>query len=180
MGLKNLKNILYKLSAIRGNVAVGRNFHVGPFSRVWAPDHLEIGNDVYIGKYCTIEINGRIGNGVLIANSVGLVGRQDHDYRQIGKVISRVRWVGDGDYFPPKNDLVIEDDVWVGYGACLLSGINIGKGAIVTAGAVVVKDVDPYQIVGGNPARCVGYRFQKEEQELHEEGLELYKKTCRF
>jgi acetyltransferase-like isoleucine patch superfamily enzyme len=75
---------------------------------------------------------------------------------------------------------VIEDDVWVGYGACLLSGINIGKGAIVTAGAVVVKDVDPYQIVGGNPARCVGYRFQKEEQVLHEEGLKLYKKTCRF
>ena len=161
MGLKNLKNILYKLAAIRGNVAVGRNFHVGPFSRVWAPDHLEIGNDVYIGKYCTIEINGRIGNGVLIANSVGLVGRQDHDYRQIGKVISRARWVGKGDYFPPKNDLVIEDDVFLGMNVVVLKGCTIGRGTVVAANSVVTRSLPSGVLAGGIPAKILKHMKPK-------------------
>ncbi|KAA8388649.1 CatB-related O-acetyltransferase [Acetobacter tropicalis] len=58
-----------------------------------------------------------------------------------------------------KGDIVLEHDVWIGARATILSGVTIGSGAIVATGAVVTKDVPPYAIVGGNPARVIKYRF---------------------
>ena len=58
-----------------------------------------------------------------------------------------------------KGDIVIQNDVWIGTNATLLDGITIGNGAVIAAGAVVVKDVPPYAIVGGNPAKILKYRF---------------------
>lgn len=58
-----------------------------------------------------------------------------------------------------KGDVVIGNDVWIGRGACILSGVIIGDGAIVGARALVAKDVPPYAIVAGNPARIIRYRF---------------------
>lgn len=58
-----------------------------------------------------------------------------------------------------KGDIIVGDDVWIGYRATILSGVTIGQGAIVAAGAVVSKDVPPYAIVGGCPARILKYRF---------------------
>lgn len=57
--------------------------------------------------------------------------------------------------------IVINDEVWLGTNAIILSGITIGKGAIIAAGAVVTKDVPPYAIVGGNPAKVIKYRFSQ-------------------
>ena len=64
--------------------------------------------------------------------------------------------------------VIIEDDVWVGYGAIILSGVKIGKGIIIAAGSVVTKDIEPYSIVGGNPANFIKYRFTKDEIKQHE------------
>jgi len=61
-----------------------------------------------------------------------------------------------------KGSIIVEDEVWIGYGSIILSGIRIGKGAIVAAGSVVTKDIPPYAIVGGNPARIIRYRFDEE------------------
>lgn len=58
--------------------------------------------------------------------------------------------------------IVVEDDVWIGGGSIILSGVTIGKGAIIGAGAVVNRDVPPYAIVGGVPARVLKYRNQEE------------------
>ena len=58
-----------------------------------------------------------------------------------------------------KGPLIVEDEVWIGANAMLLSGVTIGKGAIVAAGAIVTRDVPPYAIVGGNPARIIRYKF---------------------
>jgi acetyltransferase-like isoleucine patch superfamily enzyme len=60
-----------------------------------------------------------------------------------------------------KGNIVIGSDVWLGVGALVLSGVTIGHGAVVAAGAVVVKDVPPYSLVAGNPARIVRMRFEE-------------------
>ncbi len=61
-----------------------------------------------------------------------------------------------------KGDVTIGNDVWIGYGALILSGVTIEDGAVIGAGSVVTKDVVPYAIVGGNPAQLIKYRFSPE------------------
>lgn len=60
-----------------------------------------------------------------------------------------------------KGNIVVDDDVWIGYRAIILSGVHIGQGAVVAAGAVVTEDVPPYAIVGGVPAKIIKYRFSQ-------------------
>lgn len=57
---------------------------------------------------------------------------------------------------------MVGDDVWIGLNAIVLSGVHIGQGAVIAAGAVVTKDVPPYAIVAGNPARIIKKRFSEE------------------
>lgn len=60
-----------------------------------------------------------------------------------------------------KGPIILADDVWIGCNALILSGVSIGQGAIVAAGSVVTKDVPPYAIIGGSPAKIIKYRFSK-------------------
>ncbi len=64
-----------------------------------------------------------------------------------------------------KGNVNIGHDVWIGDGALILSGVNIGHGAVIAARAVVVKNVQPYEIVGGNPAKHIKFRFNNEQRE---------------
>jgi acetyltransferase-like isoleucine patch superfamily enzyme len=66
------------------------------------------------------------------------------------------------DYHSSRGDVTIGHDVWVGSGAIIMSGVVVGHGAVVAAHAVVTKDVPPYAIVGGNPAKIIRYRFDEE------------------
>lgn len=61
-----------------------------------------------------------------------------------------------------KGDIIVDDDVWIGYRATILSGVHIGQGAVIAAGAVVTKDIPPYAIVGGVPAKVIKYRFSQD------------------
>ncbi len=64
-----------------------------------------------------------------------------------------------------KGDVIIGNDVWVGYNITIMSGVTIGDGAVIAANSHVVKNVEPYSIVGGNPAKFIKYRFTKEQIE---------------
>jgi serine acetyltransferase len=70
----------------------------------------------------------------------------------------------------PGDDLpvVIEDDVWIGTGVIILKGVRIGRGSIIAAGALVKKDVPPYSIVGGVPARRLKVRWNSDQIQRHE------------
>jgi acetyltransferase-like isoleucine patch superfamily enzyme len=167
--ITTLIQYVHRFYSVQSGVTLGKRVHVGLWSALWAPDELVIEDDVYIGNHCTIQINGRIGRYTMIANNVGIIGKLDHDYRQIGAPIRYAKWVGN------RNDLDKEDlqvtigeDVWVGYGAIILSGVTIGRGAIIAAGSLVTKDVAPYTIVAGLPAKPTGERFSAEEIKQHE------------
>lgn len=152
--------------SIRENVAFGRNFHVGIGSVIWAPRQLVIGRDVYVGKNVTIQIDGQIGDSVLIANNVGIVGKTDHDVQSVGIPIRNAPWVGDSP-LTLSHQTRIGSDVWIGYGAVILSGVTIGDSAIVAAGSVVTKDVAPNTVVAGSPATVRRNRFSDSDFAAH-------------
>jgi acetyltransferase-like isoleucine patch superfamily enzyme len=165
--VRALKDVVLRRLALRGtHVSHGANLHVGPGSVIWAPRSLTIGRDVYVGKHCTIQVDGVIGDGVLIANAVGVVGRRDHDHRALGSVIRHAPWVGDD---PARLSLptCIHSDVWLGYGAIVLSGVHVGRSSIIGAGSVVYEDVPENVVAVGNPARPVSSRFSPSEFETH-------------
>src|SRR5450759_602074 len=139
----------------------GIDLHVGKGTRLWAPKLLRIGNNVYIGKRVHIEANCEIGDYCLLANRVAIVGRYDHDFTAVGFPVRYAPWVG-SQRFPNSHadeKAIIESDVWLGYGVIVLTGVTVGRGAIVAAGSVVTKDISPYSIAAGVPARVVGQRF---------------------
>lgn len=153
----------------RGVRSWGRDVHVGSGSAFWAPDQITIGAGVYFGKNVSVQCNASIGDYVLIANNVAFVGRNDHEFRRLGVPVRFSPWIGRPERSPHRDDLVvIESDVWVGYGAIVLTGVRVGRGAVIAAGAVVIRDVDPYSIVGGNPAREIGRRFKDDDLHRHE------------
>jgi len=64
-----------------------------------------------------------------------------------------------GKQYPQKGDIIVGNDVWIGYNATIMAGVTIGDGAIIATNSTVIKDVEPYSIVGGNPAIEIKKRF---------------------
>jgi acetyltransferase-like isoleucine patch superfamily enzyme len=143
----------------------GKNPYIGRMVYMWAKHKITIGDNFYIGKFSQIECDANIGNNVIMANRVALIGRYDHNYQQVGKPIRLSSQIRDLDYSWKglNQSVVIEDDVWIGLGAIILSGVRIGKGSIIASGAVVASDVEPYSIYGGVPAKKIGNRFDSED-----------------
>lgn len=118
---------------------------------------VELGDCVQFGAYNEIACDLRIGNQVLMGSHVSFVGRNDHTFRTPGLSI----WKGTRGENGP---IVVEDDVWIGTGTIVLSGLTIGKGAVIAAGSVVTHDVPACEVWGGNPARKISDRFSSEEE----------------
>ncbi|RWZ68640.1 acetyltransferase [Labedella populi] len=158
--------------AVQGRVTLGRDVRIGSGTVIRSLHGLDISEGVAIGRNCTIEVSGSIGHKTVIAANVGIVGKVDHATDEVGRAILDSTWVGDRALLP--TDVVtIGEDVWIGYGAIVLSGVAIGPGAIVAAGAVVVHDVDAFTIVGGNPAHKLAERFTPDQRIDHLEALRL-------
>jgi len=165
--LKKIRNI-YIANVQLKPFQIGKGFHAGARVRIWAKDTLSIGKNFYIGRDSFIETDCIIGDYVIIANKVGIIGRYDHNYQEIGTPIRLASQIRDLDYKWKGKGLItkIGNDVWIGYGATILGGVNIGDGAIIAAGSVVTKDVSAYTIIGGNPAKKLSDRFSTEEDKI--------------
>jgi len=129
--------------------SISKDFEAGPYS--------------YAGPRCRIYPNVQIGKYTMLANDVKILGG-DHCYNKVA-----VPMIFSGRSVLKRT--VIGDDVWVGAYSLIMAGVKIGNGAIVAAGSVVTKDVAPYQIVGGAPAKFIKMRFNDNEILLHEEML---------
>ena len=129
-------------------------------TKIWSPHKdVTIGERVQFGQGCRIQCDIQFGNSILMASNVAFVGKDDH----ITNIPSTTIWnSGRGD----SQKTYVGNDVWIGHGAIIVAGVHIGDGSIVAAGSVVVKDVEPCTIVGGNPARFIKNRFKTEEEKI--------------
>jgi maltose O-acetyltransferase len=129
------------------NIEHGAYFGSGRF--------IEIGDNSGIGVNCRVPANIRIGNDVMMGPDVLIIGR-NHRFTDVNTPM-RLQGYNDA---PP---VVIEDDVWLGTRVIILPGVKIGRGAIIGAGAIVSKDVPPFAICAGNPARVIRFRNDTKE-----------------
>jgi acetyltransferase-like isoleucine patch superfamily enzyme len=141
----------------------GPRSYVGPGVHM-RPMQVTMGAESFIGPECWLAARVTIGNFVMLAGRVAIVGG-DHRFDRAG--VPSIR-AGRGHNLP----VVIHDDVWIGYGAIIMHGVTIGEGAIIAAGAVVTKSVEPYSVVAGVPARTLRSRFSEHDRALHEKTLE--------
>lgn len=127
------------------NVIVG-NHSYGTVDAMFTNNETKL----YIGNFCSI------------AKNVLFITASEHGYNKLSTFPFKVLVAGETKPEAySKGDVVVKDDVWIGANAIIMSGLTINQGAIVAAGSVVTKDVPPYAIVGGNPAKVIKYRFSE-------------------
>ena len=153
-----LRRLIYR------NYDIGPGFHAGRGTHLWAPTRLVIGRNFYMGRYSQIECDAVIGDYVMFGNFVSLVGKYDHNYEEVGVPIRESIGIRSPHYDWKGRGLqtTIGDDVWIGLGSIVLSGVRIGAGSVIAAGSVVTRDVDEYAIYAGNPAKKIRERFASE------------------
>ena len=125
------------------NSEIGKRSSVGRYSKI---------RDSKIGAYCSISWDVTIG---AVSHPMDRVSMHAFTYRKQFGIV-------DKDIMLPQKTTVIGNDVWIGCGAIILSGVTVGDGAVIGAGAVVTKDVAPYAIVAGVPAKKIRNRFNDE------------------
>ena len=124
-------------------------------------------NNMFVEEISKI-IHTEIGNFCSIASDVN-IGLEEHTLQNISTspIFTEVdnatgySWIKKNHFIPFKRTY-IGNDVWIGFRASIKSGVKIGNGAVIATGAVVTKDVPPYAIVGGVPAKIIRYRFSEE------------------
>lgn len=125
-------------------------------------------NRVHVGKSTYGKLNIKtwgssskvdIGSFCSIADKVTILDSLEHNISTISTFPYKVYFTGAKSETFSKGNIIIDDDVWIGYHVTILSGVHIGQGAVIAAGAVVTKDVSPYAVVGGVPAKVIKFRF---------------------
>ena len=167
LGYEKIKDILMSKWYKSQMKTCGNNVHLHPSTSVFfGLENLSLGSNVSIPRYAHIFCSDApltIGNNVIFGPSPTIV-TGNHRIDVIGKPIFDVHEK------LPENDeeVIIEDDVWVGANVTILKGVTIGRGAVIAAGSVVNHCVSPYSIWGGVVARHLKFRFTIEEILEHE------------
>lgn len=149
-------------------ISYGKNFIFCP-QDFFSYENISVGNYVSIGPgavFLASESKIIIGNKVLFGPNVTIVGG-NHNTSVVGKFIYDVLEKRDID----DQDIIVEDDVWVGSNVVILKGVRLCRGCVIGAGSVVTKDIPPYSIAFGVPAKVKSFRFSPEEILFHEERL---------
>lgn len=142
----------------RHGVWIGKNFSIHRNSIIDCTgvirnlgEQLRIGNNVGISQNCLIQVRGpvTIGNNVILGPNVSIFS-ENHKFDDPGKFIN--------EQGETRKGVAIEDGVWIGSGSIILDGVTIGKNSIIAAGSVVNKDVPPFTIYGGVPAKLIKTR----------------------
>jgi Acetyltransferase (isoleucine patch superfamily) len=120
---------------------------VGTYGKIRVEFYGNENERISIGSYCSI------------ADGVIFIAGGNHKLNCISTFPFKTYYYKIGDVAETKGKIIVDDDVWIGIGAIILSGVTIGRGAVVGAYSVVTKDVEPYAIVAGNPARFIRFRF---------------------
>lgn len=136
--------------------SLGKNVRFSEGVTFQNPATLFIGDNVGINRNTWINAGGRveIGNDVIIGPKV-VIHSGNHKFDRLDIPIRLQGW--------NTAPVIIEDDVWIGAAAIILPGVRIGKGSVIAAGAVVIKDIPPYSIAAGVPAEVKGSRKQLEQ-----------------
>jgi acetyltransferase-like isoleucine patch superfamily enzyme len=126
------------LFAHNGNINIGNNCYIGFGTQIWSANDIKIGNNVLISHNCNI------------------IDTNSHEENYLERKESYIKMLSKG--HPTENvnvksaPILIEDYAWLSFNVSILKGVTIGKGAIVGAGSLVLKNVDPFTMVAGNPA----------------------------
>ena len=146
------------------NILIGENSHIRGEILVYPySGKIQIGEDCYIGEGTRIwsEKNIVIGNRVLIAHNVDIHDCNDHPLEKRERhnhFLSIIKEGHSEDFDLNGREICIKDDVWIGFGACIMKGVTIGEGAVIAAHAVVTKDVPADVVVCVNPAYIIKRR----------------------
>jgi acetyltransferase-like isoleucine patch superfamily enzyme len=124
-----------------GKIAIGSNVYIGAGTNIWSAESITIGNNVLISHNVNVMDTN--------SHEIDHLERRESYYQQMVGGPSAVK----GNVETGK--IVIEDDVWISFNAIILKNVTIGKGAVIAAGSIVTKDVPPYCVMAGNPARVV-------------------------
>ena len=162
----------FKTSCFIKNVVTAPNISIGDYTYYDDPvdptgfernnvlfNHPEFGDRLIIGKFCSIASGTKF---IMGPANHRISSVTAYPFQVFGGVWSE-RTPPHLDQLPRKGDTVVGNDVWIGRESVIMPGVNIGDGAIVAARAVVTKDVPPYTIVGGVPARPIRRRFSDSE-----------------
>lgn len=104
-----------------------------------------------------------IGKGCSLADAITFMVDLNHNYEAVAQgELAFLSGMNIPDHTSRKGSIILQNDVWIGHGATIMGGVTLHNGCIVAAGSVVTKDVPPFAIVGGNPAKLIRYRFNEE------------------
>jgi acetyltransferase-like isoleucine patch superfamily enzyme len=148
----NLKNVEISYNNYISNQCNLNNVTLGEFSYVGQSSQLF---NVKVGKFCSIADNVKIGLGFHPTDRVST-------HPSFYSKNKAFKCFANENSFDEFKETIIENDVWIGSNAIIFGGVTIGNGSIVAGGAIVTKNVEPYSIVGGNPAKHIRFRFDED------------------